>query len=495
VDVRLDLPNPTPKMVAAAIKQVTGQRATGLKLADITGPDFGELELALRDESRAHDCVQRLRRAAASAPLPLVPPGPRVEDLPLTGAVSAWTVDLLAKLRQVEAGTLAPATLAYPLLEGPPGVGKTLLAAAVARSASWRLVSTSVGSWFASSDGHLGGVIRAATGFVDDVLSLERTIGLIDEIDALPDRSALDAKNREWWTPVVAQVLLQIDRVRKSNRQALLIGATNFYDRLDGTLIRSGRLEQRVSVLPPQTVEEAARVLRHYLESDLDTATLDMAARLGIGATPATIEGWCRTARAKARAEARDLQPGDLLEAVAPADVRSPDETRAVAIHEAGHLAVARHLGVVVLGVSILANGRSGGHTLTETASRFPNRLELEIMATTLLGGRAADLTLGKGGHTGAEHDLAMATRMITDAITQFGLYGTLARPSDEVLGKGALFTQTDLILKRLLRSAIAIIVAESAPIQRLTERLIEERVMNGDAIAAIWAAPRGDRS
>jgi len=54
---------------------------------------------------------------------------------------------------------------------------------------------------------------------------------------------------------------------------------------------------------------------------------------------------------------------------------------------------------------------------------------------------------------------------------------------------------QIDLILKRLLRSAIAIIVAESGPIQRLAERLIEERVMNGDAIAAVWAAPRGDGS
>lgn len=325
-------------------------------------------------------------------------------------------------------------------------------------------------------------------------LRSERTIGFIDEIDALPDRAVLDAKDREWWTPVVAQVLLQIDRVRKSNRHVLLIGATNFYDRLDGALIRSGRLDRRVSVLPPQTMEEAARVFEHYLGADLDPATLEMAARLGVGATPATIEGWCRAARSKARTEAWDLRPADLLESVAPSDDRSPAETRTVAIHEAGHVAVARRLGVAVLGVSILADGRSGGHTLTDMVSRFPNRPELETMATILLGGRAADLTLGKGGNAGAERDLAMATRMIGDGISRFGLYETLAQPSAAGLGKDGLFTQTDRILKRLLRSAIAIIVEESGPIRRLTERLIEERVMNAEAIDAVWAAPGTDK-
>ena len=44
---------------------------------------------------------------------------------------------------------------------------------------------TSVGAWFNSSDGHLGGVVRSATAFIDQVLAKNFTVGLIDELEVL----------------------------------------------------------------------------------------------------------------------------------------------------------------------------------------------------------------------------------------------------------------------------------------------------------------------
>src|SRR5690606_13412643 len=158
-----------------------GTRPPALKAADINGLDFDELELALRDGSNASDCVRRLRKAGGAVSGSGVMAGPGLHDLPLGQDVRIWSHDLLDQMGQVDAGIMAPGDLIFPVLEGPPGTGKTLLASALARSAGWNFVSTSVGSWFANSDGHLGAVVKAATAFIDEVLSKERTVGLIDE--------------------------------------------------------------------------------------------------------------------------------------------------------------------------------------------------------------------------------------------------------------------------------------------------------------------------
>ncbi len=487
IDVRLDLLQPDKRIVAAAIGQVSGTLPPSLKASDIAGLDFDDLELALRDGSNASDCVRRLRRAAASVDRNKVTPGPRLEELPLGHYVRLWSEDMLFQLAEVSSGALNPSELSYPVLEGPPGTGKTLLASALARSAGWSFVSTSVGDWFATSDGHLGGVVRAATSFIDSVLATPETIGLIDELDALPDRATLNAKDRDWWTPVITQILLQIDRVRQANRPVILIGATNYHDRLDSALVRAGRLEQRVSVLPPSTLIEIQNVFEHYLGTDLDSGTLALAARLASGATPAQIAGWCRTVRTIARAAGRAIEPVDLINTVAPDSGRSDIETMAVAIHEAGHVALARHFGVKVLGVSILEKGRSGGHTLTETLSSFPNRFELEIMALILLGGRAADTVLGKGGHTGAENDLDRAGRLISDGIATYGLYGDIApkRHQDHDL-----HARTNRILQDLMRVAVGVVRRDRHAILGLAQCLMAQRVMTSEAVDAAWEEP-----
>lgn len=485
VDIRVDLPSPNKRLIVEAIAQVSGVRPSSIRLSDIAGLDFGDFELALREGSSAADCVRRLRKAVSVLAVAKVAKGPSLEDLPLCHDIRAWGQDLLGQLSKAAAGEMKPADLSYPVLEGPPGTGKTMLASALARSAGWTLVSTSVSEWFVNSDGHLGGVTRAATAFIDQVLAQDCTIGFIDELDALPNRASMNARDREWWTTVISQVLLQVDRVRRANRPILLVGATNYYDRLDDALTRAGRLENRVSVLPPSTPFEVQRIFAHYLGDELSSQTLELAAGFAAGATPAEIAGWCRVARARAQSEGRAIESADLLETVAPQSERSDSETKAVAIHEAGHVALARHFGVKVHGVSILEQGRSGGHTLTETLSTYPNRFELEIMALILLGGRAADMVLGKGGHAGAEQDLDMAGRLIADGISTFGLYGDLAPNRNR---DSTLHARANRILRGLLGVAVSVIQRDRGPILNLADRLVAQRVLTSEAIDAVWA-------
>ncbi|KFL30300.1 hypothetical protein JP75_17200, partial [Devosia riboflavina] len=104
---------------------------------------------------------------------------------------------------------------------------------------------------------------------MDEVLVNEPAIGFMDELDALPNRATLDNRGRDWWTPLINLFLTEIDRVRKSGKKVLLLGATNYYDRLDGALIRPGRLQQRVSVLPPRTEAESSNRLavKRYVQA------------------------------------------------------------------------------------------------------------------------------------------------------------------------------------------------------------------------------------
>ena len=72
--------------------------------------------------------------------------------------------------------------------------------------------------------------------------------------------------------------------------------------RLDAALIRSGRLEQRVPVSPPGSIQEVARIFEHYLHGSLDPAVVAAAARCAHGWTPADVEAAVRAARGRAAA-------------------------------------------------------------------------------------------------------------------------------------------------------------------------------------------------
>src|SRR5690606_11304801 len=109
---------------------------------------------------------------------------------------------------------------------------------------------------------------------------------------ALPDRAALDARGRDWWVPIITLVLTEIDRLRLSGKRVLLLGATNYYERMDDALVRPGRMQQRIRVHAPETTKETTDLFRFYLGSDLDEANVVAMAELVSGATPAMVEGW-----------------------------------------------------------------------------------------------------------------------------------------------------------------------------------------------------------
>lgn len=495
-DITVTVPPITVNLLRAVIRAVSGGIARGVT-AEMAQLRLDAIVTAVRPGLSPRACVANLQRSILPAPAieasPLVP---LLTELPLNADMRRWADETLADLSAVAAGKLDARALVYGVLEGAPGTGKTLLARSLARTSGWNFVTSSVGNWFTTKDGALGGVARNLKTFIDEALATEPAIAFLDELDGLPDRARLDDRSRDWWVPVVNLALTEIDRLRASGKRILLLGGTNYHGRLDAALVRPGRLQKRISVLPPQTREELAAVFRFYLGPDLANLDLTALAQLGLGATPAMVEGWIQEARGTARSAGRPLTDVDVLAQIIPADARRPADIKAIALHEAGHALVASRLGHEVEMISIVPNGRVGGIVRSKLLTTIMTLANLRDVVTVMLAGRAADLLFSGGANTGAESDLENATRLLVAAYEQQGLGETLVyapvttgRPSAKTVAA------VSEELHHLLQRAIGMLKTESDLAIKLAKRLVEAKVLTGAEVSSLLQVQQHDRS
>lgn len=486
-DVTISIEGTTVPLLRKVIRQVTGGIARGI------APEMAALPLtsivsAIRPGILARECVANLGRAIVPPTQVAEPDVPFLSQLPLLSDLRHWADRTLDDLAAVADGRLPAGALTYGVLEGAPGTGKTLLARSLARTAGWSFVDSSVGSWFTTGDGALGGVARNLKSFIDAAIAAQPAIAFLDELDALPDRANMDALGLDWWTPVVTLMLTEIDRLRASGARVLLLGATNYYRRLDAALVR--RLQQRITVRAPQSREEIFDLLKFYLKEDLAHADLMVLAHLSIGATPARVEGWVRDARALARGAERALTLEDVVAQVAPEDSRRPADIRAIALHEVGHALVAHRLGHTVEMVSIVPHASVGGQVTSALPTIVPNLSDIHDMATVMLAGRAADLTLGSGANTGSEGDLENATRLLIDAYERQGLgRGLLYGPAVSKTPSTVTIKAVASDLAALLDRAVAMLQAERDLAIKLAGHLTTAKILSGDQVAAFLDA------
>lgn len=500
-DLRIELKPPTPKALRATIRLVTGHRAGRLPADIVQGLSFDEITSCIRKGSSARDCVRRLKAAstskrAASSDLADVP---LVEDTWGYGPAGDHARTLVEAVKAHRRGAPWPAAGTRFILAGPPGTGKTSLARSIAKSLGVSLTATSVSSWFAQTNGYLNDICRK----VDEVFleaSQSGGVLLIDELDSLPNRETCDSRHRDYWVTVVSHILTTLDgAVSSPASKLIIIGATNFPERLDPALVRPGRLDRVVRIdLPDEDAIEG--ILRQHLVDDLANEDLGPIAAIGIGATGADIAGWVGGARMVALAGKRQMNLADLIARIVPPETRTPAQQLSVARHEASHAVILETQAVGdVRTVSLVAQGAFAGRTLSRlnNDTSVMSVTDLDALIVSVLAGRAADqqwdaVTAGSAGGSGS--DLAHATSLVAGKHASWGLGQSLLYRGDQADALALL--RVDPAFRRLVEDDLSrlyeisrdLVSRNTDVIDRIARRLVERRVMSGDEVRAIIA-------
>ena len=319
------------------------------------------------------------------------------------------------------------------LLVGPPGTGKTLLAKAVAGEAQVPFFSLS-GSDFVEM------FVGVGASRVRDLFKQAKekspAIIFIDEIDAVGrarGKSNMSGGNDEREN-TLNQLLTEMDGFG-TNSNVIVLAATNRADVLDKALMRAGRFDRQIFVDLPD-IRERAEIFQVHLKpiKKVEGLDLDFLAKQTPGFSGADIANVCNEAALiAARNNKAAVDRQDFLDAVdriiggleKKNKIITPEEKRAIAIHEAGHATVSWMLehAAPLIKVTIVPRGQSLGAAwyLPEERQIVRTDQMLDEMCATM-GGRAAEKVTFDRISTGALSDLEKVTRQARAMVTIYGL-------------------------------------------------------------------------
>lgn len=327
------------------------------------------------------------------------------------------------------------------LLTGPPGVGKTYLARAIAGEAGVPFFHIS-GSDFVEM---FVGVGAARVRDLFETAKAHRPcLIFVDEIDAVGrQRGAGMGGGHDEREQTLNQLLVEMDGF-DANTGVIMIAATNRPDVLDPALMRPGRFDRQIVVDPPDAKGREAILKIHSkgkpLETDINFATVAKRTPGFSGADLANALN--EAALLAARRSHTKISRDDMEEAldrvmIGPARrsrLMDQKEREVTAYHEAGHAIIGELLDHAdpVHKVTILPRGMSLGSTwsLPEIEKFSKSKSELIDMITVLLGGLVAEEVVYGERWTGASNDLERVSRIARAMVCEFGMsdkIGTLS--------------------------------------------------------------------
>jgi cell division protease FtsH len=319
------------------------------------------------------------------------------------------------------------------LLLGPAGVGKTLLARAVAGEANVPFFSIS-GSEFVEM------FVGVGSARVRDLFSMAKkaspSIIFIDELDAIGrHRGAGIGGGHDEREQTLNMILVEMDGFERESG-VIVIAATNRGDILDPALLRPGRFDRKI-ILDAPDVHDREAILRIHAEGKPLSSNLnfkEIAERTPgfSGADLANVAN--EAALMAARKNKTQVAQDDFLEAIEKvllgpqrrSHLLSKKEKEIAAYHEAGHALVSSSIPGTspVRKISIISRGMAGGYTLQvqdeESKMKTKNQFLAEI--ATLLGGMAAEKLKFREMTTGASNDLEKASYLARKIVKEWGM-------------------------------------------------------------------------
>jgi cell division protease FtsH len=394
------------------------------------------------------------------------------------------------------------------LLHGPPGTGKTLLAKAVAHESGAQFFAQSAASFVEMFAGLGAARIRR---LFEVARKHEPAIIFIDELDAVGGRRGSDISGEKDQT--LNQLLVEMDGFASSGR-VVVIAASNLLDKLDPALLRPGRFDRQVFVVPPDVRGREGVLKVHTKDKPLQDVDLGLVAQQTSGLTGADLANICNeaaifaTRRKAAKLEMIDFDSAieRVIAGVQSRRVLNDHEKHVVAFHEAGHALCGELLPSVdrVHRISIVPRGQALGYTLNLPAEDryLKTREELLDYMTMLLGGRVAEQVVFGAITTGASDDLKRVAELSHQMVHDFAM-GTagIGRSPDG----GVQLSETTLrirdeerqdLIEEARRAAQRLIVTHRRQLDALAYELLEREVLERESIDEIMAGvPRMERT
>ena len=404
------------------------------------------------------------------------------------------------------------------LLLGQAGVGKTLLARAVAGEANVPFFSIS-GSEFVEM------FVGVGSARVRDLFAMAKkaspSIIFIDELDAIGRHRGIGmGGGHDEREQTLNMILVEMDGFEKETG-VIVMAATNRGDILDAALLRPGRFDRKITLDPPDVHDREAILRIHSKEKPLaENINFKEIAERTPGFSGADLANVANEAALLAARENKThIFQQDFLEAIEKvllgperkSHILSKKEKEIVAYHEAGHALVsASQPGTErVRKISIISRGMAGGYTLQLPSEENKLRTKTQFLTeiATLLGGMAAERLIFGEMTTGASNDLEKASHLARRIVKDWGMssLGPISFDDKEniMMGVGtennyseAVAEKIDKEIEELIRSAekkAAEIVAKRKDLlTKIAKTLIEKETIEREEFEKIIGIKNG---
>lgn len=324
------------------------------------------------------------------------------------------------------------------LMSGNPGVGKTLMAKAIAGEAGVPFFAAS-GSDFVEMFVGMGAArIRS---LIAEAAKHPVSIIFIDEFDALgKERSSNGSGGNDEREQTLNQLLVEMDGITNHHGSGkapviIFLAATNRPDMLDPALKRPGRFTREVH-MPMPDLRARREILNVYarkypLSGEID---LDIVANMTSGYSGSDLANLLNEAAILAAETGQKLITMETINeaadkktmGLARPTVMSKEEKSATAYHEAGHALISYVLKNrdPVYKVSIVPRSGALGVTvnLPERDHFSIDTKQLRLLMAMLFGGRVAEDKFVGTITTGASSDYDRATDIATQLVARYGM-------------------------------------------------------------------------